>query len=340
MPHLWRALRRRALTPNVSETRLDTRGFHAKDDAARQRLETVGLTFVTGFGYATGARDPDEATAALQEIEPEFRGFAYEGATMGFAIMDGLGPGGGRRTRRFLAGEADRHIYMAHIGIGWAMARLPAFRWRAVAPTDPVLRWLVLDGYGFHQAYFHTQRYVRDQYQDVAFRWPPEGPARYANRVIDQGIGRALWFVEGTDVARVVATINAFPAHRRADLFSGAGLAATYAGGADETELRAFWQAAGRHQAMVAQAGAFAAKARVRAGLVTPHTGLATSVFCRTTPQDAAAVTDTALAASTADGDLPAFEVWRQRIAGEFVIRGVCADTPVGAGGTELRTSD
>jgi enediyne biosynthesis protein E3 len=340
MPHLWRALRRRALTPSVSATRLAERGFHAKDDAARERLEKVGLTFVTGFGYATESRDPAEATAALEGIEVEYRGFGYEGATMGFAIMNGLGLGGGRSVGGFLAAQADQHTYMAHIGIGWAMARLPAFRWRAVAPTDPVLRWLALDGYGFHQAYFHTQRYVREQYQDPAFRWPPEGPAGYANRVIDQGIGRALWFVEGTEVPRVVATINAFPAHRRADLFSGAGLAATYAGGADGTELRAFWHEAGEHQPVVAQACAFAAKARVRADLVTAHTWLATSVFCRTTPPDAAAVTDTALAASSADGELPAFEIWRQHIAAEFVRRGVCDDARAGTGGVDLRMSD
>jgi len=59
----------------------------------------------------------------------------------------------------------------------------------------------------------------------------------------DQGIGRAMWFVGGTDVELVATMIDKFPDHRRADLYSGAGLAATYAGGAHEQELRAFWNA-------------------------------------------------------------------------------------------------
>ena len=47
-----------------------------------------------------------------------------------------------------------------------------------------------------------------------------------------------------TDAALVAKTLHSFAEPRRADLFSGAGLAATYAGGADEDELRAFFEAA------------------------------------------------------------------------------------------------
>jgi hypothetical protein len=308
----------------VSATRLSERGFHAKDDAARERLETVGRTFLIGFAEAAEAATPSAAEGALEQIDPEFRGFAYEGATMAFMIMDGLLLGGGRSVSRFLAGRAERHVYMAHIGMGWAMARLPRWRWSAVPATDPVLRWLVLDGYGFHQAYFRTPRYVYDQYQDPSFTWPSRSWAGYANRVIDQGIGRALWFVEGTDGTRVAARIAGFPAARQGDLYSGAGLAATYAGGAGEQELREFWRAAGMHQPVVAQASAFAAKARIRAGITTSHTALATAVFCGTSPEDAAQVTDDALAGLPTGGPDPAFEIWRRRIAAEFVRRGVC----------------
>ena len=282
-------------------------------------MESVGRSFITGFGYAAQARTPAEAERHLETVAPGFRGFGYEGATMAFTIMDALRLGGGRCVERFLDGRGASHVYMANIGIGWALARLPRLRWRAVLPADPLLHWLALDGYGFHQAYFHTDRYVRERYQRANFPWPVGNPHPYANQAIDQGIGRALWFVEGTDVDRVVATIATFPKHRHGDLFSGAGLAATYAGGVNEAELESFWHHAGDHRPMVAQASAFAAKARVLAGLVTPHTHLATSVFCAMPPEQAAAVTDHALADLPEDGQLPAFEVWRQRIADEFV---------------------
>jgi hypothetical protein len=185
-----------------------------------------------------------------------------------------------------------------------------------------LLRWLLLDGYGFHQAYFHTAQYVEQQFRDTRFGWP-DGPSSYVDRGIDQGIGRALWFVGGTDAELVCTTIEKFAPQRHTDLYSGAGLAATYAGGVEEDELELFWKRAGGHRPMVAQAAAFAAEARVRAGLVTPFTGRATQVFCGMTPEEAAAVSIKVRPASAEPvGGVPAYEVWRQRIAAEFVALG------------------
>lgn len=320
-----RALRRRILTPNSKAAKADVRKFHVKNQSSRQLLETVGEKFLTGFSYAAEASAPAEAEVRLETIEHRFRGFAYEGAAMGFTIMDALRVGGPSGIDRFLTGRGDDHVYMVHIGIGWAFARLPRFLWPKVAPKDQLLRWLVLDGYGFHQAYFRTDKYVHGQYQDSAFPWPGDGPRHYANRAIDQGIGRALWFVNGTDPTRVASMIEGFPTHRHSDLWSGAGLAATYAGGADEAELQELRKRAGEHRALVAQASAFAAKTRLRANLVTPHTRLATEVFCGMSPEQAAAVTDeTRPSRIDETGSAPTYEVWRQRIANQFVALGRC----------------
>jgi len=317
----WRALRRRILTPNASATSLDKRGFNKKSPEAQELLETVGRMFLEGYAFAAEARTAADAEERLEEIPTRFRGFAYEGAGMGFAVRDGLPFGSSRHTERFLAGRADAHIYMVYVGIGWAMARLPKFRWPKADTLDPLLKWLVLDGYGFHQAYFHTRRYVDEQYQDPRFPWPA-GDTGYANRAIDQGIGRAMWFVGGTEAELVATMIEKFPESRQPDLYGGAGLAATYAGGSDEGELRAFADRAGIHRHLVAQGSAFAAEARVRAGLLIPHTELATAVFCGLPPQQAAQVTHDVRPDHAVEGDLPAYEVWRQRIANEFVSLG------------------
>lgn len=322
MSKRWRALRRRILTPNVSATLLDTRGFHKKSPTAQDLLETIGRMFLTGYGYAAQARTTADAEIRLEQIPAEFRGFAYEGAAMGFAVRDGLPLGGRNHVEDFLAGRGNEHIYMVYVGIGWAMARLPRWRWPKADPLDPLLRWLVLDGYGFHQAYFHTRRYVHEQFQDARFPWPADAGRAYANRAIDQGIGRAMWFVGGADAELVANMIEKFPEERHPDLYSGAGLAATYAGGADEEELQAFQRRAGRHRGQLAQACAFAAEARVLAGLTVPHTGVATRVFCGMTPERAALVTREFRSNLPPEGDLPAYEVWRQRIAHEFVSLG------------------
>ncbi|MEV4476630.1 DUF1702 family protein [Nonomuraea sp. NPDC049504] len=315
MASAWRALRRRILTPNKKEAQLSVRGFHAKDAAARTMLETTGEMFLTGYAYAAEARHPAQAEARLELIPPQYRGFAYEGAGMGFAIRDGL-PFGGGLVRRFLQGKGKDHVYMVYVGIGWALARLPRFRWvrASAAAADPLLRWLVLDGYGFHQAYFHTYRYVRRQYQEPDFPWPAGGPAWYAGRVIDQGIGRAIWFVGGADPDVAADLIDAFDESRRADLYSGAGLAATYAGAADEAELRAFQRRARHYLPHVAQGSVFAGAARFRAGLVMPHTTMAAGLLCGITPEQASDLADSSRAQRFEVSDVPSYELWRRRI--------------------------
>jgi hypothetical protein len=310
------------MTPDVSETSLDKRGFHKKSPAAQERLETVGKTFLDGYAYAVEARKPADAVGPLEELPDWLRGFAYEGAGMGLAVLDGLPFGRSDNISRFLqTPRGDAYRYLVYVGIGWAMARLPKFRWPKPKNLDPVLVPLVLDGYGFHQAYFKTARYVDGQYQDQKFPWPGGEHGSYANSAIDQGIGRALWFIGGTDPNLVADKLDAFPESRRGDLYSGVGLAATYAGGVEVEELQTVWRRAGQHRGYLAQGSAFAADARVRAGIVPQHSVLATRVFCGTTPEEVARITAD-LRPEVGDGDRPAYEVWRQRLAKEFVSLG------------------
>lgn len=319
MATVFRGLRSRILTPSSSEVGLQKRGFHVKSLDAQELLETVGRTFLTGYAQAAAARFPSDVDETLGKLPVHFRGFAYEGAAMGFAVVDALSARRGWRYPAFLAGSGNDHIYMAYVGLGWALARVPRLRWPDLA-LDPVLQWLVLDGYGFHQAYFHTDRYVRQRYAADAPRWPRGGPDGYAARAVDQGIGRALWFVGGTDTDVVADLIESFPVRRRPDLYSGAGLAATYAGGAGGPELKRFLMRAGEHRPWVAQGSVFAAEARRRSGLEVPQTAIATQVFCGMGAEEAAnlALRTRPEAEPGAAGGPPAYEVWRRRIAGEF----------------------
>lgn len=323
MTRALRTLRRRLLTPNTIETTIERRGFHYRSDAARDRLETIGRTFLDGYGAAVESRTPDEIERRLESLPGWLRGFAYEGAGMGLAVLDGLPFGRRDHVARFLRTErGTRYTYLVYVGIGWAMARLPRFRWPDPDTLDPVLVPLVLDGYGFHQAYFHTRRYVHEHYVDPAFPWLDDRHRWFANHAIDQGIGRALWFVAGTDPARVADLIDAFPEQRHGDLYAGTGLAATFAGGVDEPDLRLLAERAGEHRGELAQACAFAAEARVRAGIVPAQTALATHVFCGTTPEDAARLARALRPDDRADDELPAYEVWRRRLANEFAVGG------------------
>ncbi|HEV7657849.1 MAG TPA: DUF1702 family protein [Mycobacteriales bacterium] len=317
------ALRRRVLTPDVSAVRLDVRGFREKDRASRDLLETVGRTLLRGHACAAEAGGPAAAEEHLEIVPPQFRGFAYEGAAMAFAVRDGLPFGSRDNIAQFLTGSAGDHLSMVYAGIGWAMSRLPRFRWPDATSLDPVLQWQVLDGYGFHQAYFNTRRYVDEQHRAAVSGWPTGAEGCYADRAVDQGIGRALWFVAGADGQVAADLVDRFPADRRPDLYGGVALAATYAGGACEQELEQLWDRAGAYRSDLAPGGAFGAEARLRAGLVTDHTRAATEVFCGASPEEAAQVCADTRPAAGADGQ-PAYEMWRQAIANRFVLLGRC----------------
>jgi len=311
-------LRKLALGISADEASFNKRGFVAADPRTCLRLERVGRNFIQGYLTALEAGRPHSIAKHLEQIQPEFRGFAYEGAAMGFALLDGLTPWRTNRTAEFINGPARDHVYMAHVGVGWALARLPHLRRRRarfMARFDPLLRWLILDGYGFHQGYFYWRNYFLE-YETL------ETLSTYERRVFDQGLGRCLWFVAGGDAARAVSLIAAFPPPRHCDLWSGLGLACTYAGGADPDALAGLCAAAGEFLPHLQQGAAFAAKARERAGNPSAETDQACQVLCGMSAPDAAAISDESLEDLPPDGAEPAYEAWRVRIQTRFAASG------------------
>jgi hypothetical protein len=309
---LGAALKRALFGISPGETSFARRGFHGEPGALRDRLENVGRCFVAGYHAALEENGALAVAARIHaEVDRDFHGFAYEGAGMSLALLDTL-PGRSDRLDRFLAGPGDAHVYIVIVGAGWILARLPLSPERLLARLDPILGWLALDGYGFHEGFFHWPRAVVRQ--EV-----PRKLRGYARRGFDQGLGRSLWFVEGADVERLPRTIGAFPAARQPDLWAGLGLATTYAGGRSQAEIEALRRSAGAFLPEFAQGSAFAAKARERAGNLNAHTEMAARVICGSSATQAAAVTDRVLRDLPADrpGE-PAFEVWRQRIQDYF----------------------
>lgn len=308
-------LRRLVLGISPDQVRFARRGFRPAGAEAQQRLEWVGQIFLQGYHAALREDEPEPLAKLLGAVEIEQRGFAFEGAAMGLALLDHLLPWRRGRWRAFLQGPGDAHAYMVHVGAGWALARLPWLRRRAMAflgQLDPLLGCLAADGYGFHEGYFHWREAVERQAV-------PQRLTGYARRAFDQGLGRSLWFVDGADVARLPGTIGAFPPERQADLWSGIGLACSYAGGADGSALEALCRAAGPFRPQLAQGAAFAAKARARAGNPATHTETACRALSGLSAPEAAELTDVCLYDLPADGAEPAFEVWRRRIQARFV---------------------
>jgi enediyne biosynthesis protein E3 len=307
MSKLLGRIRRRLLGIDVAETTFARRGFRKAVPAVQERLESVGRAFLEGYHAALEIDSPRTLAVRLESVMPEFRGFAYEGAAMSLALRDGIFGWRKNRFREFLESAGSDHTYMLHVGAGWVLGRLPFPIEPALSRLDHVLRWLAIDGYGFHEGYFHAQRSIEN--------WRVPSRLRgYARRAFDQGLGRSLWFVEGADADRIAHRVASAATSRRADLWSGVGLACAYAGGMDADAIDRLSRSASAYQSHLAQGAAFAAKARHRAGNLVDHTELATQLLCGLSAADAARVTDDALHALPPDGDAPAFEVWRARI--------------------------
>jgi hypothetical protein len=305
--------RKRFLGLSPAEASFARRGFRVGEDKARQRLEQIGVTFLSGYHAALEETRFFSLAHRLATVDPDLRGFAFEGAAMGLGLLDCFTPWRKDRWRSFTERQGESHVYMMHIGLGWALARLR----RSVLPhldqLDSVLRWLVIDGYGFHEGYFSWTQYVEQQAM----------PARlhgYALRVFDQGLGRSMWFVKGADVAALASAIDTFPSARRSDLWSGVGLACAYAGGCERAAIESLRDAANGHLPAVAQGVAFAAKTRQRAANLNSHTETVSRLICGHSAEALAAITDSALENLSGEGELPAYEVWRRRIQNKIAV--------------------
>ena len=322
MPTAIGSLRRLILTPSLDSVTFDRRGFPAAPSDVSRRLEAIPQAVVCGFEWGIDARDQWEVERRLELVDVGMRGFAYEGATMAFTVLDAMGSGRRQRTRNLLLGPADPHIFLAYVGIGFAMARLPRVLWKKVVPDldtspyHPTMTWLAVDGYGFDLAYFNIRRWVTEQRQPAPYPWA--GRADYFQRAIDQGIGRALWFIHGAQVDDVAAAVRNFAGERQGDLWAGVGLAATFAGGGTNQDLAILRRHAGAHRDELALGSVFATKARVHAGFVPPHSAVATAALTDLSVRAANALADDTAPRADLTGALPPYEVWRANIRRHF----------------------
>jgi hypothetical protein len=279
-----------------SEVTFQARGFHSDREHQRFRLEGIGRTFVAGFHYALDCSG-QELLERLAQVELEDRGFAFEGAAMALAIRDAINPFH-RRFRAWIAGPGHAHEYMTLVGAGWAIARIPWHRVRAerhARSLHPFLWPLVLDGFGFHQGYFHASNL-----NAIA---EPNGLETDLGRfAYDQGLGRSLWFVCGANPGKIAALIEKYHESRRWALWSGAGLAFAYAGGTLAEEVQLFARVARPFTTAAAQGACFAAKARMRAGNPAAHTDMACRVLCGLSDIEGARLTDQTYTMTVAAG--------------------------------------
>ncbi|KAB8142872.1 DUF1702 family protein [Chloroflexia bacterium SDU3-3] len=299
---------RRTMFGIPSEKAVFSRPGFAKE--AWERFQPVARSLVAGYHATLEDSRLEVLVPRLDAIEPELHGFAYEGAAMGLAALDIMAPWK-NRVNELVAGPGAKHIYPIYVGVGLALARLRRPPEAYLGKLDPVLSWVIVDGYGFHEGFFARRRYI-DQHAIPSHLSP------YAQRLFDQGLGRAIWFSSGARVDLVTSIVGGFQPQRQVDVWSGIGLACAYGGGLDRAQLEALRAAAGPYRAQLARGAAVAAWGRQQAGNLVPHTDLACQVFGGVSSEEAAHTADIARSNIAITGGEPAHEIWRQRTQARF----------------------
>ncbi len=300
----------KVLRPLFGVSQEEATAFGEVDSQAAFRLETVVSTVTRGCHVTLQSSKFETLVSRMHEFEPELRGYAYEGAGVGLAAMDCLLPWR-KRTRAFIEGPGAPYIYAVHIGAGLALARMRRRPEKFFARLHPIMCWMAIDGYGFHEGFFARKRAVERQVV-------PKHLSPYARRVFDHGVGRSIWFVAGANVEQIAATIAAFPQARQADLWSGVGLGCGYTGGVDHASIERLRTASGPYAAALAVGVAIAAHARQLAGSPAPYAELACEAVCGVPLAAAADMVEAAFKDLPADGVRPAYEIWRQRLEARF----------------------
>ena len=259
-----RILRKMFFALPLTEADFTVRDFQ-NGAKAQGRLELVAKTVVNGYNTALETGLSADLEAHIKMIKKELVGFFNEGIGMGLYTLDLFSLFQRDRFWKFIKTTGSHHEYMSYIGAGIASGvffNRPFEKF--VQKADPTSGLLILNGIGFYYAYFKPSKTLKKLYVPKSVL-----KDRFYLECYDNGIGRALWFYNGGEPEKIADTIHSLPVGRQAAVWSGVGLAATYAGGVAKSKIRQLRQLAGKHAIMLGEGSVLAVHTRDIAG--NPH---------------------------------------------------------------------
>lgn len=197
-----------------------------------ENIQTIVDTFQNGRKISELELGLDELIARLHEFEPRYRSVAFEGASMGVALVNQLS------TWKVYANQTEKHATQVHIGLGWAIGEQQLDLASTLSEIEPEMQVKVLDGYGYWNGLFRRRMTIRTQQV-------PENVTSEYQSGFDQGVGRAIWYISKGDIEKLISIINHFSGSRRQDLWRGIGVASTYVGGCSNELITELKSAAG-----------------------------------------------------------------------------------------------
>jgi hypothetical protein len=276
------------------------------DDSVAAHLE--GIITLALSAQAQAYKDPAGLDAVLEEADPQYVGFAIEGAAMGLLLRQAK-QGDDESLAAFRAGPWGRFAALIYAGIGLGLGDSGQPVLPFVEAQDDIMAAFVVDGYAFHFGFIDPAGHLHGQPRSADL-------AGDVGRIFDVGLGRSLWFSRAGVIDLVIDSLGAFDAERHPDLWAGIGFAATYAGGLTSDGVSSLLDGAGANRSMLAAGSSLAAHVRVQCDNLVPTT----DNNCRLLTGRSALEADElcAKAKSAADGDtsLAGFIAWREAVAG------------------------
>lgn len=209
-----------------------------------------------------------EVFAKLNTSDAVFQSIAYEAAATNIALKD-LEQGTELNFWIHFAtsAEATPHLTQIHIGLGWALAQQQVDPTPYLTEMSPMLRYRVLDGYGYYEGMFRRRK-------SIVAKQVPGFLSGIALSAYYQGLGRSMWYINNGDVEATVKMLESMEGDNKEDLWRGLGIAVSYVGGVDETVLQAIYNKAGNHRAELLTGAVMLAISRTTAGNVVSDTEL------------------------------------------------------------------
>lgn len=241
------------------------------DDALvldREELRQAGTIFTDGFDFAMRA-SRCELISEIQRLPLVYQGFAFEGGAIALGIS---GDNNWDSICDYLS-ELESYQLHAVMGCGGAFAHAGVAPASVPSNVDSYWHGLLMDGYGFHQAFFNWHTVLLDQKRPFSQHQPASAKA------YDQGVGRALWYAANGRPSDISNLISQFAEERRGDLWYGAAMQATYSG-VTEKEYLKLRTIDERYLPHLTAGTAFGTVVRVNSGFIPDYTRYACRLFC------------------------------------------------------------
>lgn len=235
-------------------------------NSAQQKMDLIKSIFQQVQSMEINNDNWQVVFEQLNTTDAEFRSIAFEAAAMNAALKD-LEQGSDLNLWLHLATsvEAVPHLTQIHIGLGWALAQQQVDATPFLAQLNPIMRYRVLDGYGYYEGMFRRRK-------SIVNKQVPEFLSGTALAAYYQGLGRCMWYLTNGDIDATINMLHSMGSDHQEDLWRGLGIAVTYVGGADKSVLHDILIKAEVYKPQLLTGAAMAAISRHTAGNVTADT--------------------------------------------------------------------